>query len=220
MIATRQELETALRVYLVADPDQTTGDFMDSVTAALSGGVTMVQLRAKTRTDRQIVELGRALLPHCRRHAVAFLINDRVDLALAIGADGVHLGVDDLSLTDARRLLTPEFGLGFSPETDQQAAEAKALGGSYLGVGPVFGTTSKADAGTAIGLDLLSHRAAVSGLPTIGIGGVTPGNAASVIAAGACGVSVIGAILRSGDPRGEARALRTAVDGALGEQHG
>ncbi len=219
MITTREELEAALRVYLVAGPDQTIGNFVDAVSAALAGGVTMVQLRAKTLTDREIVELGRTLLPHCRRHDAAFLVNDRIDLALAIGADGTHLGVDDLPLADARRLVPPEFVLGFSPDTDEQAAEAKALGASYLGVGPVFGTSSKADAGAAIGLELLRHRAAISGLPTIGIGGVTPANAASVIDAGACGVSVIGAILRSGDAGGAAVALRTAVDGALSEQH-
>jgi thiamine-phosphate diphosphorylase len=220
MITSRPELEAALRVYLVADPDQMSGDLVDAVSRALAGGVTMVQLRAKTRTDRQIVELGRALLPLCRRNGAAFLMNDRVDLALALGADGVHLGVDDLAIEDARRIVPSEFVIGFSPETDDQAAEAAARGANYLGVGPVFGTVSKADAGEAIGLNLLTHRATLSRLPTIGIGGIAPENAASVIDAGACGVAVIGGILRASDPHHAAQALRLTVDGALAGRHG
>jgi thiamine-phosphate diphosphorylase len=219
MLTTRRQLEEALRVYLVADPDQTTGDFLSSVSAALAGGVTMVQLRAKTLTDREIVGLGRTLLVDCRQHGAAFLVNDRIDLALAIGADGVHLGVDDLSIEDARRLVPPDFVIGFSPDSDGQAQDAARLGASYLGVGPVFGTTSKADAGSAIGLELLTRRAGISGLPTIGIGGVSAMNAASVINAGACGVSVISAILRSGEPDQAAAVLRAAVDGALNQRH-
>jgi len=219
MITSRQALEAALRVYLVADPDQSSGDFMTAVTAALAGGVTMVQLRAKSLTDRQVIELGRELLPHCRQAGAAFLVNDRVDLALALGADGVHLGVDDLSIENARRLAPPNFVIGYSPDTDQQAEAARQRGANYLGVGPIYGTASKADAGVAIGVDLLHHRAAISGLPTIGIGGVTAENAASVIGAGACGVAVIGAILRSADPQESARALCTTVDAALAERH-
>jgi thiamine-phosphate diphosphorylase len=219
MLTSRRQLESALRVYLVADPDQATGDFLPSVAAALAGGVTMVQLRAKSLTDRQIVELGRTMLKDCRRHGAAFLVNDRVDIALAIGADGVHLGVDDVPVEDARGLVSAEFVVGFSPDTNEQAEDAARLGASYLGVGPVFGTTSKPDAGAAIGLDLLWNRARISGLPTIGIGGITAENAASVINAGACGVSVIGAILRSPDPLQASAELRSAVDGALMQRH-
>jgi thiamine-phosphate pyrophosphorylase len=215
MLTTRRQLESALRVYLVADPEQTIGDVLASVRDALASGVTMVQLRAKSLTDRQIVELGRTMHAHCQRHGAAFLVNDRVDLALAIGADGVHLGVDDLPIADARKLVPSGFVLGFSPDTDDQAENAARLGASYLGVGPVFGTSSKSDAGAAIGLELLTHRAEISGLPTIGIGGVTAESAASVIKAGACGVSIIGAILRSANPGHAAAKLRAAVDDAL-----
>lgn len=219
MITSRQELEAALRVYLVADPDQTPGDLVDVVTRALAGGVTMVQLRAKSRTDREIIELGRVLESLCRQHGAAFLMNDRIDLSLALGADGVHLGVDDLPVEDASRIAPPGFVIGFSPDTDQQAIDAAARGVSYLGVGPVFGTVSKSDAGAAIGLDLLAHRAAISGLPTIGIGGISPDNASDVIAAGACGVAVIGAILRADDPRQAAAALRSSVGEVLALRH-
>lgn len=220
MIDSRQELEAALRVYLIADPDQTRSDLVEVVTQALSGGVTMVQLRAKSLTDREIMALGGGLISLCREYGAAFLMNDRVDLALALGADGVHLGVDDLPIEEARRIVPPSFVIGFSPDTDLQTIDSAARGASYLGVGPVFGTASKTDAGEAIGTDVLAHRARISGLPTIGIGGVTVDNASSVIDAGACGVSVIGAILRADDPRHAAEALRNAVDGAHAGGHG
>lgn len=219
MIGSRQELEAALRVYLVADPDQAPGNLVETVTRALAGGVTMVQLRAKTLPDREIMEIGQTLEPLCRQYGAAFLMNDRVDLAMALGADGVHLGVDDLPIEDARRIAPPGFVIGYSPDTDQQAIDAAAHGARYLGIGPVFGTVSKSDAGGAIGLDLLAHRIANSGLPTIGIGGVNEHNASSVIHAGACGVAVIGAILRADHPQRAAAALRAAVDGALAQRH-
>ncbi|MCC6705251.1 MAG: thiamine phosphate synthase [Thermomicrobiales bacterium] len=214
------ELEQALRVYLVADPSQTPGPITEVVQAALAGGVTMVQLRAKTLHDLGQYAIGRVLLQACRAAGAAFIVNDRLDLALALGADGIHLGVDDLPLEEARRLAPPGFVIGYSPATDEQARRARERGASYLGVGPVFGTASKSDAGDAIGFDVLERRAWLSRLPTIGIGGITPENAPEVIRAGACGVAVIGAISRSPDPEHAARALREAVDGALARPRG
>lgn len=215
MYAGEIDLERALRVYLVADPDQSEHEIVDAVRASVRGGATMVQLRAKRVTDRELIELGERLLEVCAPVGVPLIINDRVDVALAIGAGGVHLGVDDLPLTSARSLAPQPFVIGYSPETDEQATAAEARGASYLGVGPVFGTMSKTDAGEPIGLALLAHRATVSRLPTIGIGGIAAANASSVVEAGACGVAVIGAILRSDDPEAAARALREAVDVAL-----
>ena len=210
-----RDLRAALRLYLVADPAQTAGDLLPAVRAALGGGVTAVQLRTKGITDRESLALGWGILAACREHGAAFLVNDRVDIALALAADGVHLGVDDLPLADARRLLGPAAMIGYSPETDEQAAAAAAAGADHLGVGPVYGTASKADAGSAVGLSTITRRAAIAGLPVIGIGGVAIGTAAPVIAAGAVGVAVISAMLRSPDPAAAARALRAEVDGAL-----
>lgn len=209
------DLRSALRVYLIADPAFAEHDLLDRSRRALAGGVTMVQLRAKSLTDREAFAFGEALRDACRAKGAAFLVNDRIDLALALGADGVHLGVDDLPLEAARSLVTPAFVIGYSPETDEQATVAQARGASYLGVGPVFGTASKHDAGPAIGLETIARRIELSGIPTIGIGGVTAENAGQVIAAGACGIAAISAILRADDPESAARRLRQAVDEAL-----
>jgi thiamine-phosphate diphosphorylase len=185
------------------------------VVAALAGGVTAVQLRAKQLSDRETLALARAMIELCRHHHALFLLNDRVDLALAAGADGVHLGVDDLPLPDARRLLPPAPVIGYSPDTDDQAAGAAEAGAGYLGIGPCFATTTKLDAGAAIGPAGFAHRARLSGLPCIGIGGITAQNAPQVIEAGAVGVAVTGAILRAPDPGQAARELATVVSRKL-----
>lgn len=213
------ELRQALRVYLVADPEQCFGDFLPQVEDGLRGGVTMVQLRAKNFTDRGLYAMALSVQELCRRYEAAFLVNDRIDVALAVGADGVHLGVDDLPLEAARQLVPPSFVIGFSPDTNDLAARAKARGADYLGVGPVYDTTTKRDAGPKIGVELLAKRVQLSGLPVIGIGGITAEDAASVIEAGACGVAVVSAILKAGDARMAASRLRAAVDGALSSTH-
>jgi thiamine-phosphate pyrophosphorylase len=215
----RSALERYLAVYLVADPGQTTRDLVADVEAALAGGVTCVQLRAKRVTDRESLDLARAVADCCREAGALFIVNDRLDIALAAGAGGVHLGVDDLPVRDARRLAGSAFIIGYSPETDQQTTAARAEGADYLGVGPVFSTRSKNDAGDAIGLETIRRRAALAGIPIVGIGGVTVATAAAVIEAGAIGVAVVGAILRSDDPHLAAQALSTAVLNAKSGAH-
>jgi len=207
-------LTRRLAVYLVADPAQTTRDLVETVEQALSAGVTAVQLRTKRLTDRETLELGQAIAQLCRQAGALYIVNDRLDLALASGADGVHLGVDDLPLATARQLAPLGFIIGYSPETDSQTQSAKVEGANYLGVGPIFGTASKADAGAPIGLATIRHRSALAGIPIIGIGGITPGNASSVIEAGAVGVAVVGAILRAPDPAQAARNLTRATSTA------
>lgn len=202
----RDRHELGLRVYLVADPEHARGSLEEIVSRAVANGVTAVQLRAKQLTDREALALAVRLVERCRAAGARFFVNDRLDLALASNADGVHLGVDDLPLEDARRL-APNLIIGYSPETDQQTTEAASRGADYLGVGPVFGTSSKADAGAAIGLETIRRRALLAGIPVIGIGGITPDNAASVIEAGAVGVAVVGAILAAPDPALAARRL-------------
>jgi len=202
-----------LRLYLVADPDLVDGSLTSVVSAAIDGGVTCVQLRVKSGSDRVFERLGMEVANLCRERATMFLVNDRVDIALAVRADGVHLGVDDISIEAARRLGGGPLVVGYSPETDQQAQVAASRGADYLGVGPVFGTTSKHDAGEAIGLETLGRRARLSGIPTIGIGGITTANAGQALAAGACGVAVLSAILGSNEPTGAAIALVLAMAG-------
>lgn len=209
------DLRRRLAVYLVADPEQTTRDLVADVEAALTGGVTAVQLRAKRLTDRESVALARGLGDRCRVRAALFLVNDRIDIALAAGADGVHLGVDDLPLADARRLAGGQpFIIGYSPETDGQTRDAARAGADYLGVGPVFGTATKPDAGESIGLAAIARRAALAGIPIVGIGGIAAANAAGVVRAGAAGVAVVSAILRSPDPARAAREIAEAVASA------
>lgn len=210
-----RDLRRQLAVYLVADPEQTKRDLVEDVEAALAGGVTCVQLRAKRLTDREALNLACALARRCAGARVPLLINDRLDLALLVGADGVHLGVDDIPVVEARRLGGEHFVIGYSPETDDQTTAAAQDGADYLGVGPVFGTASKDDAGAPIGIETIRRRADLAGIPIIGIGGITPENAAGVINAGAVGVAVVGAILRADDPCQVARSLKAAVSSAL-----
>jgi thiamine-phosphate diphosphorylase len=212
---TEKTLPDLLRLYLVAGSQDASLGLFETVEAALKGGVTAVQLREKVGTDAQVLATAERIRELCHEYGVPFFVNDRIDLALASGANGVHLGVDDLPVPLAHRIAGERFLIGFSPETDIQARSARLEGASYLGVGPVFGTGSKPDAGPGIGLGVLRRRAEVSGLPVIGIGGIDATNAARVIGAGAVGVSVMSAILRADDPTAAAMALREAVDAAL-----
>ena len=200
-----------LRLYLVADPDLVVGHLATIVSAAINGGVTSVQLRVKSRSDCEFERLGSEISTICRDRGVLFLVNDRLDIAMAVGADGVHLGVDDLTIESVRKIGGDRFIVGYSPESDEQAAVAASRGADYLGVGPVYGTASKADAGAAIGLATLGRRARLSGIPTIGIGGVSAANAAAVLAAGACGVAVMSAILCANHPASAARTLADSL---------
>jgi thiamine-phosphate pyrophosphorylase len=207
----RLRIAGRLALYLVLDPEQVHGDVGATASDALDGGVTAIQLRAKRLTDRTFLALAHDLCARCRAHGALFTVNDRLDIALASGADGVHLGVDDLPVAAVRRIAPARLIVGYSPETDDQAASAAGEGADYLGVGPVFGTNSKPDAGEAIGLDTLARRVELAGIPVVGIGGIDAGSAGSVIAAGAVGVAVVGAVLRAGDPRAAANALAAAV---------
>ncbi len=207
-------LRQQLRLYLVLDPDMVAGDLLDTVRASLQAGTTMLQLRAKHRSDRDILEMARPLRILCREAGIPFIVNDRLDLALACEADGVHLGVDDLPLKVARKLGGPDLIVGYSPESDEQIATAAEAGASYLGIGPVFATGTKIDAGEAIGTAECHRRTSLGGMPCVGIGGITSANAASVIATGADGVAVVAAILRSRDPAQATTDLLQALNGA------
>ncbi len=196
------------RLYLVTDRRLMGGRRIeDVVAAAVRGGVTVVQLREKDCPAREFIELGRALKRLLAPLGVPLLINDRVDVALACSADGVHLGQSDMEYADARRILGPDAIIGISVETPaQKPAEA-----DYLGAGPVFSTPTKPDAAPPWGLEALAAYCRESPHVVVAIGGITLANARSVIEAGAGGIAVVSAICAAPDPEAAARALREAI---------
>jgi len=210
-----------LRLYCLVDPAASAGrPLVDVALAAVAGGATIVQYRDKLSATGAMVETARALVAALAGSGVPLLVNDRVDVALAAGAAGVHVGQDDMAVADARRLLGPDalLGLSLNSVAEAEAAELGLL--DYVCGQCVFATASKADAPPPIGLsgiaaiaDAVRRRA--PGLPVGAISGITAGNAGSVIAAGIDGVAVISAIGAAADPERAARALRAAVDAAL-----
>ena len=203
-------------VYLVTDgalsADRST---VEVVERAIDGGVDIVQLREKGTSARRRYELGLELGELTRAADVPLIVNDRIDLAAGIDADGVHLGDDDLPVAVAREQLGPEAIVGRSVSTPEAAREAERAGADYLGVGAVYGTTSKETTPeqSNIGLDRVRAIRAATDLPFVGIGGVTPENAAAVVSAGADGVAVISAITGAEDPEAATRRLAAAVGG-------
>jgi thiamine-phosphate pyrophosphorylase len=186
----------------------------DIVAAAIRGGATMIQYREKTMPVRQMVEVGRRLKAITEPAGVTFIVDDRVDVALAVDADGVHVGPDDLAVADARRLLGPDRIVGASAGTVAEAVRAEADGADYVGVGSIFATTSKPDAGEAIGPEVLSQVRSAVRIPIVAIGGITHANAAEAIHSGAHGVAVISAVVGADDVREAARRLAEIVRGA------
>ena len=204
-------LRAALRLYLLADAGLVAPNRLpQTVAAALRGGVTAVQLRAKTATTLELLELARAVGSVCREAGVPFIVNDRVDVALAAEADGAHvghIGEEDLSPHDARRLLGPDAIVGVSVGTAQEARLAATQGASYVSAGPMFATSTKSNAGPAAGEGLLRSVRVATRLPLVVIGGITPERSAALVAAGADGVCVGAAILRAADVEAAARAF-------------
>jgi thiamine-phosphate pyrophosphorylase len=175
--------------------------------AAVAGGATMLQLRLKEESARSLVEIARTI--QAMAPDVPLIINDRADVALAAGAAGVHVGVDDLSPALLRRIVPPGFIIGASVGSDDEVA--RAAGADYVGVGPVFATGSKADAGAAIGAERFGELARRCALPAVAIGGITSERVPDVLAAGAAGIAVISALFGAPDPTIAARALRDAL---------
>ncbi len=212
----RELLHAALRLYVLTDQELEAGrDVQFVVNEAIEGGATAIQLRWKSGPLAVALRSGQALRALCRETGVLFVVNDRVDLALALGADGVHLGVDDLPVSAARALIGDRMFIGYSPTTTDDAVSAEQSGADYLGVGPIFGTTTKADAGNAVGTGHLAAIVRAVSIPVVGIGGITVDNSREVIAAGAAGVAVISAVIGARDVQAAARELRGQVDSAI-----
>jgi thiamine-phosphate pyrophosphorylase len=196
-------------LYLVTDaPDRYPQGLLAGVESAVAGGASIVQYRAAAGTRRHLYETASALLDLLRPRRVPLIINDQVDLALAVGADGVHVGQNDLPVDVVRRLIGPRKLLGLSITTRQQLDAVPPNAVDYFGIGPVFPTISKDDAAPAIGIDQLAQLTALTSLPVVAIGGISLGNASEVFAAGVAGIAVVSALSLAIDPASAARALR------------
>jgi thiamine-phosphate pyrophosphorylase len=198
-----------LGVYLVTDAASLAGrDPLEVVAQAVQGGVGCVQLRDKHANTRELLAQAQALQALLRPLGVPLIINDRLDIALAVGAQGVHLGQSDMPPAIARRLLPPEMFIGWSVETPEQVRQAALEPVDYLGVSPVFDTPTKTDAAPAWGLAGLAQVRRMTALPLVAIGGIHAHNAAAVLAAGADGLAVVSAICAAPSPQQAASALR------------
>jgi thiamine-phosphate diphosphorylase len=201
-----------LRLMVITDPDLLKGrDAVVVCAAAVAGGATMIQVRWKDGSPADVLELTRALVAAL---PVPVLVNDRVDIALAAGAAGAHLGWDDVPVEALRPHVPSGFLLGVSVGSPEEAARAVATSADYWSVGPCFVTPTKLDAGPPLGpegFDELARRAP-EGAPVIGIGGITAANARGIVEAGAAGVAVVGAVVGAPDAQRAARDLRAAVD--------
>ena len=201
-------------LYVVLDRTAARGrDLVELLALALAGGSRMIQLREKEWPSGRLLPLAEKLRAACAAAGATFIVNDRVDLALAVGADGVHLGQDDLPARAARPLLRPGMILGISTHSVEQARAAQADGADYVAVGSMFATTSKADF-QLVGPDLMRKLRGEIRVPLIGIGGITPDNVSEVIQAGADGVAVISAVCAAPDPKAAAARFLTQIRAA------
>jgi len=199
-------------LYLVTDAGLSRGrTHVEIVEAAVRGGVTVVQYREKSAPTRQMVEEARQLRELCRAAGVPFIVNDRIDVALAVDADGVHVGQDDMLASLARALIGKGKILGVSAGNEEEARKATADGADYIGASPIFATPTKPDAPAPMGIEGLRRLARAVSIPVVAIGGMTAENAATVIHAGAAGVAVVSAIVGAEDVEAAARKICVAV---------
>jgi len=202
-------------LYLVTDPELASGhSLVEIVGAAVEGGVTLVQLRDKQADGRALLEQARALKALLDPKGIPLIVNDRVDVAVAAGAAGCHVGQSDLPPEEARALLGPEAILGLSIDQVEQARAADPEHVDYVAHGPFAATGTKPDAGAPVGASGIAAARELSALPLVAIGGVHAGNAAEAIRAGADGIAVVSAIVSAPDPKAAARELRAVIDAA------
>jgi thiamine-phosphate pyrophosphorylase len=205
----RLPLTEALRLYLVTDQASLRGRTLaDVVLAAVTGGVRCVQLREKALATRDFVALALAVKDLLAPFDVPLIINDRLDVALACGAQGVHLGQSDMPAALARQLLPPEVFIGLSVENLADVARAAGQPVDYLGISPVYATPTKTDTARPWGLAGVRQVRALTRLPLVAIGGIHQGNAAQVLQAGADGLAVVSAICSAADPQAAAQSFQ------------
>lgn len=201
-----------LSLYLVLDPELCRPlGMVETARRAVAGGVTMVQLRDKDATSARMIETGRALKAMLAGTGVPLIVNDDVEAAVAIGADGLHIGQDDIEARAARQLIGPDMILGLSVESEVLAAAVDPGVVDYVGMGPVFATSTKSGHKPPVGIDGLARMRAVTRLPAVAIGGLKVGHIEPVLKAGADGLAVVSAICGQPDPRAAAAELSGAI---------
>ncbi len=205
--------EVDFRLYLVTDRILAAGRPLEQIVRqGVSGGVSLIQLREKDVAARTFLEEAFMLRRATSELGIPLIINDRLDIALACSADGVHLGQEDIPCALARRICGTNMLIGVSVSNEGEALEAEADGADYLGVGPIFATSTKPDALPPIGLDALRGIRRAVRIPLVGIGGISAANAGEVIRAGADGVAVVSALIAAPDPKVAAHRLRSAIE--------
>jgi thiamine-phosphate pyrophosphorylase len=181
---------------------------------AIEGGADTIQFRQKDGSARELVESAQAVQAVCAEHGVSLIVNDRADIALAVGAAGAHFGQDDLPITVGRLILPPEMIIGASARTEEKILEAISAGADYIGFGPIYQTSSKPDAELPKGLEALRWMCEIAQCPVIAIGGITAETAYEVIRAGAHGIAVISAVCAQADPTAATRHLWSEIQRA------
>lgn len=219
-IPTRAEaLQRHLRLIVITDRRLAAPRSVEDIVAeALRAGARAVQLREKRQPPRRVLPLARRLRADTRRAGALFVVNDRIDLALAVEADGVHLGPADLPVSAARRVAPPGFLIGYSADDVDLARAAARDGADYIGCGTVYPTTTKPDAGMVTGIEGLRRVVRAVDVPVVGIGGVTPDRAPTVMDAGAAGCAAIGAVMAAANPAAAVRDFLRAGGRAASTQ--
>lgn len=212
-------LAEKLKLYLVCGEGETDNALYGKVGAALEGGVTAVQLRLKSRTSREIFDTAKALVNLTKQHGALFIINDRLDIALACCADGVHLGQSDLPVGVARKIVPENFIIGGSARTRHQALETRDAGADYIGCGSAFPTATKTDA-VVIGPSGIKDAACGIGLPYAAIGGITLENLHRLAGCGCSGIAVVSEIMSSPNPRERAQRLAEEINSTIMKRRG
>jgi len=200
-----------VQIYLVTDAAPCSQPIERFLREAIAGGVGMVQLREKGMSDARLLDVAARCASICRAESVPFIVNDRVDIALACGADGVHVGQDDLPIGTVRAMAGENFIVGLSTHSPEQIEEAAFLGPDYIGVGPIHETPTK-EGRKAVGVQLVSYASQHAAQPCFAIGGLDPSNVAEVVRAGARGVSVLRWVGQAVDPMAAARELLDRIE--------
>jgi thiamine-phosphate pyrophosphorylase len=202
----RRELVSEVQLYLVTNASVRSGPIDQFLARVIDAGVGMVQLRDKQLPDRELIAAARIFAQTCRENGALFIVNDRVDVALLVGADGVHVGQDDAHPDDVRRLAGEDFIIGLSTHSPDQVDAANATTADYIGVGPIHETPTKPGR-PAVGLDLVRYAASGARKPFFPIGGIDRSNARSVLSSGARSLSVVRSVAEAEDPAEAVRAL-------------